>query len=89
PQRTLIEWFFGIDEKNGVFVSKDEGEFLYTIRSNLGTLAFGSLNDDGDDGGSFGVSGFGKMRLEGLPAFRSIFQAEIYIRNMDHVHVAT
>jgi len=87
PQRALIEWFFGTDDKNGVFVERSGKEFLYTIRSNLGTLAFGSLTDN--DGGAFGVGGLGGMRLESLPAFRSIFQADFYTPNMAHVHVAT
>ncbi|MEI2780954.1 MAG: recombinase family protein [Candidatus Competibacter sp.] len=49
-QRLLVEWFFGISDKNGVFIG---AELTYSIKSSLGTLGFGIIGEDCD----FGVTG--------------------------------
>jgi site-specific DNA recombinase len=49
-KRLLIEWFFGISKQSGVWIRGADKEVLYTIKSNLGTLAFGWLGNDSDAG---------------------------------------
>ncbi len=46
-KRLLVEWFFGTSNKqSGVWIRGSDKEVLYTIKSNLGTIAFGWLGDD-------------------------------------------
>ena len=46
-KRLLVEWFFGTSNKqSGVWIRGSDREVLYTIKSNLGTIAFGWLGDD-------------------------------------------
>lgn len=72
-KRLLVEWFFGVDDKNGVWIKGSEGEVLYTVRSSLGTLAFGWLEDD-DDAGVVGQNVMREKSEATLAQFSSIFK---------------
>ena len=71
-RRLLVEWFFGIDEKNGVWVAGSDGEVTYSIKSNLGTLAFGWLDDD-TAAGIVGQEVMREKSIATLSQFSSIF----------------
>jgi site-specific DNA recombinase len=69
-KRLLVEWFFGTNDCHGVWMEGTANEIRYTIKSNLGTLAFGWLEDDT----SAGIDGQGGVGGASLPQFASIFQ---------------
>jgi hypothetical protein len=86
-KRLLVEWFFGLSDKHGVWITGSDGEVLYTIKSNLGTLAFGWLGDD-TDAGVVGQNMMNEQVEATLSQFASIVSAlgEPYTRTCVDVH---
>lgn len=81
-KRMIVEWFFGIDKNYGVFIGGNKGDEHYTIKSCLGILAFGWINDDC----AAGVVGHQDFKVAlNMPEFTSIInnidQSEIFNPN--------
>lgn len=70
-QQALVKWFFGVSDKNGVFVRLNAKEITYTINSNLGSIAFGFMTDED---GPCGVTGFESGNTGDLGVFKSIME---------------